>query len=103
MKDKLGNQITIKEFFSRWKQGIQQITQLQLTKINLIAYVSIFIGIIIGLIVMLKSKTYWLFIVLCGSFILTLTAFISTIQKFIILKNIQKQKKGGTNEKESTV
>ena len=94
MKDKFGNELTTKEFFQRWKQGIQDITLLQQIKINFIGYVFILVGILIGL-YSTYSKTWWLFIILIGSLILTITSFVGNLQKYFILKKLDNAMKGG--------
>ena len=88
MKDKQGNKLTTKEFFQKWKQGIKDITPLQTTRINIFGSLLVFIGIFIGLYATFVTKYWWLFIILCGSLILTSTAFISTLQKYFVYKEL---------------
>jgi len=77
-----------KEFFKKWGEGIQKITPFQQLKISLIGTTLVFIGIIIGIITMIINKTWWLLIILCGSFIIISTSFLGAIQKYKALKKI---------------
>ncbi len=105
MKDRAGKKVTTKEFFSRWKDGINQVTPLQQSKINFIGSVFMFIGVIIGIITTFILKTWWLFIILLGSFLLTAMAFLSNLQKYFAFKKINdqlKQMEENDNEQIST-
>ena len=88
-KDKEGNWITAKEFTTRWKQGVEGITPIQQTKSTISGYLIIFIGVLWGLILAYKSGTWWLFIILIGSTVVTGTQFIGTLQKYILLKKME--------------
>jgi len=88
MKDKSGKEITTKEFMSRWKQGIQDVTPYQQVQINIFGSILVLIGVIIGLIIMYSTKTWWLFIILCGSLFLSSTSFLSMLQKYFVLSKI---------------
>lgn len=98
---KTGEQITWKEFMERWKTGIQQVTPLQTTVINLYSQILVLIGVIIGLYFTWKTK--WLFIILIGSFGLAVVSLIGTIQKYLLFKDIQNKLKEVSNEQESPV
>jgi len=102
MKDKQGNELTAKEFLGRWKQGIQQITPYQQSVINLIGVILVFIGVIVGVYATFKSRTWWLFIILVGSFLLTLVSLLSSYQRYSIFKKINKQKEEIKDEQKST-
>lgn len=88
--DKSGKKITWKEFFARWKQGIQKVTPLQQIQVNLWGYLLVFAGIIWGIGLSFKLKQWWLFTILLGSFIITSTTVLGVLQKYLILKNIEK-------------
>lgn len=91
--------VSAKEFFSRWKQGVKDITPAQMNKINLQGNVMVLVGVLIGLWVTFQSKTWWLFVILCGSLFITGTGLLGAIQKQIMLKEFEKAMKGGyTNE-----
>jgi len=101
MRDKYGNYLTTKEFFSRWKQGIQSITPLQQTKISLQGVVMVLVGVIIGLISTFMTGVWWLFIVLIGSLFLTTVNLIGTLQRYFALKNLDSEfsmMKGGVQD-----
>jgi len=91
MKDKYGNQITTREFFSRWKQGIRDATPFQLIKINLMGVFIMIIGIAWGLYATYITGAYWLFLILIGSSFLTLTTLISMLKQYKALKDLNKR------------
>ena len=98
MRDKEGNYLTTKEFFERWKEGIQKITPLQQTKISLQGVLLVLVGVIIGLISTFMTAVWWLFIVLIGSLFLTSVNLIGTLQRYFALKKLDeefKAMKGG--------
>jgi len=81
----------IKTFFKKWGEGIQKITPLQQSKINLFGNVLVVIGVLIGLYATFTSKTWWLFTVLCGSLMLTSIGLLANYQKYVVLKRIEMQ------------
>ena len=88
-----------KSFMQKWKVGIQSITALQMSKINLFGSSFIIIGILIGIYSGYVTKTWWLFFVLIGSFVLASITIIAQLQKYIALDRIDKLMKsseGGT-------
>ena len=89
MKDKHGNQLTVKEFFSRWKDGIAKITPLQSAKINMQGTLLMVIGILIGIISTIMSHTWWLVIILVGSLIVTLMSLVKLYQSYRIYKEVE--------------
>ena len=98
MREKEGNYLTTKEFFERWKEGIQKITPLQQTKISLQGVLLVLVGVIIGLISTFMTAVWWLFIVLIGSLFLTSVNLIGTLQRYFALKQLDadfKAMKGG--------
>jgi len=103
MRDKEGNYLTTKEFFERWKEGIQKITPLQQTKISLQGVLLVLVGVIIGLISTFMTAVWWLFIVLIGSLFLTSVNLIGTLQRYFALKKLDeefKAMKGGIKNEE---
>lgn len=89
MKDRSGKKVTAKEFMSRWKQGISEVTPLQQTKVNLIGYAIVFLGIIWGIIISAITRTWWLMVILIGSLIVSGSQFLAIIQKYLILKKLE--------------
>jgi len=102
MKLKTGEQITTKEFMSRWKKGIQEITPYQQSKISLVGSCFMIIGVITGLITTFILKTWWLFIILCGSFLLVGVGTIANYQKYIALQKINNLMEGGEYEEQQS-
>ena len=98
-KDKLGEQISFKEYFSRWKLGIEGITPIQKltneargTLISLIGFITCFVALIIFREKLIVSWfAYGLILVFLGSTITTGLKYISLRQQLKIFKNIEKQ------------
>ena len=90
MKDKQGNQITISEFLSRWKEGMKAVTPLQQLKINNYGYILVLIGVVIGLYSTIKANVWWLVIILLGSLFVTGVALFGNVQRMIILSEQEK-------------
>ncbi len=78
------------EFLERWKKGIQSITPYQQTKITLFSNLLIIIGICIGLYATFNA-IWWLFIILLGSFGISIIQILGNIQKFLSLREIARQ------------
>lgn len=102
MKDKWGNEVSTKEFFVRWKQGIENVTPLQQTKISLFGIFLIVVGIIIGIITTVFTKTWWLTIILTGSLFLTSMNLIGQLQKLFSLNKLYKFE-GEENEQQGSI
>ena len=82
-KIKTGEVITRKEFFKRWKQGIEGISLLQQTQGQIQALYIIIIGIIGGIIasIIVIKTLWWLLIILIGSLYNIIIQLISLLQK----------------------
>lgn len=89
-KDKSGKWITPKEFATRFGEGVQQVSPIQQSKVTLLGQSIILMGILIGLFVTF-NQTWWLFIILIGSFIVSGTATLGAWQKFKIMKQMFSQ------------
>ena len=87
-----------KEFMSRWKEGIQKVDAFQTTKVNLVGYVIVMIGIVVGLVINFINEIWWLVIILFVSFIVSGTATLGAYQKYLILSKLNKDLKGGEDE-----
>ena len=87
-KDKQGNKLTWKQFFARWKEGINGITPIQKLQTQIIATRIQLLGIFLGLIVcILGWKTvWWLGIILLGALINTVVQYIGLVQNKSNLK-----------------
>ena len=90
-----------KEFVSKWKTGIDMITPLQRTKVDLVSYSIILLGMVLGIIINIRAKVWWLVIVLSGSLCLVGLTYLGAIQKYRILSKFEKEVK--ENEQESIV
>ena len=88
MKDRQGNEITMKEFMERWKQGMKDINPYQQSKINLIGVLLMLVGVIFGLYYTFVSKTWWMFLILLGSLFLISTNLLGLLQRYWSLKKV---------------
>ena len=89
--DKQGNKLTAKEFMERWRQGIEGLTPLQVTKTHLRSLKVALIGILLGLYysVMAFKQLYWLFVILLGSLGIMLSQWVAIWQKKKALEEIE--------------
>lgn len=78
-----------KEFFSRWKKGIEGITPLQQVRSSMTGSWIVLGGMIAGLIVNGYYGIWWLFTILIGSLLIFGMSFIATYQKYLALKRIE--------------
>jgi len=88
-KDREGKEVSYKEFKERWRAGIKSLTQLQLTRQQIIGNIIVLIGILVGIVTSIYYKQWWLLIVLVGSLIVSIVTYISTYQKYIILITLE--------------
>lgn len=88
-----GEKVTWKEAYKRFKKGAEEVTPLQQTQVNQIGYITIFIGVIWGIIYSIILKQWWLSIILTGSLVISSTSFLANWQKKTILKRIEKSMK----------
>ncbi len=94
-KGKEGKWITLTEFLSRWKDGIQKITPLQQLQTQMLGMLLIFAGILFGLVIAFRTSLWWLFIILLGSMIVFLSQIVGILQRYIILKAVKAMMDGG--------
>ena len=90
-KDKEGKKLEPKEFFKRWKEGIEGITPLQQSKSIYMNHWIMIIGLLCGLYICLINLTnlWWLAIILAAGFINALIIQIGNYQKYILLKRME--------------
>jgi len=97
MRDREGKKVKTKEFFKRWKAGIEGITPLQQAKTSLMGNWIVLSGIVAGMIinalVRMKDQWWWIEIILAGSLILVVIQMISGFQKYWRIKEVDKQMK----------
>lgn len=91
LKDKDGNKLTTKEFFSRWKKGIEGITPLQRISIQLTGLRLQILGLAIGLIVSLIGyrHLWWVAIILLGGLINIVLQYLTTKQQKKAIESIE--------------
>lgn len=85
-KDKDGKELTANEFFTRWKKGIQAVTAFQISKVSVIGYYIVALGLIVGLVTSIVMKQWWLMIILIGSSVITIANFIPVLSKYWRIK-----------------
>jgi hypothetical protein len=92
-KDKLGNKLTWKEYGERWKEGIEGITPLQQSSMQLRSINIMLIGLSCGFTITLFNlkNLWWLSIILGGGFFNTSVSWIGTYQRKRALKRIEKE------------
>ena len=92
-KDKKGKKLTASEFFSRWGEGIKQITPHQKIKFQLRGTFLILVGLVCGLVIsiMAYDKLWWVAIILLGALMVNGVSYLSMWQQKKMLDNIQKQ------------
>ncbi len=90
-KDKSGRWIDRKEFMSRFKDGVVNITPYQQARIVYKNSYLMLFGVLAGLIFTLFSfkNLWWLSIILFSAFINTVVVQIGNYQKYIAFKNIE--------------
>jgi len=93
-KDKEGNELTWKEYGSRWKKGIEGITPLQQKKMQMNSMYIIVLGLVCGLSITLFNfkVLWWLSIVLCGGLFNTLVQLIAVYQNKQALERLEQFK-----------
>ena len=95
-KDKQGNKLTSKEFFARWKQGIEGITPAQQVKVQITSTRIMLFGIVAGLIVTFFTfKTlWWVSLILTGALGTTYVQYVGLLQKKRAMENFENLDEG---------
>jgi hypothetical protein len=88
-KDRQGNKLTLRQFLTRWKTGLQGVTPFQQTKMQIWSMIIIIIGIVCGFVITLFAiqTLWWLTIILGGAFFNSIVQLLGLWQKKNILKN----------------
>ena len=91
-KDKEGKSLTRKEFFKRWKSGIEGITPIQKLKTQSLGTKIMILGIVIGLIICIIGYKilWWLGIILLGALINTFVQYLGIKQQLLVFKEVEK-------------
>ena len=97
LQDRDGKKLTTSEFFSRWGEGIKQITPAQKLKYQLRGTFMILVGLTCGLVISLMNyKTlWWVAIVLTGALLVNGIQYLSMRQQKVVLDNIDRTIKEG--------
>ena len=82
-------QLGFKGFFKKWGEGIDGVTPLQVTGITLLSFIPVLIGILYGIVVTFKSKTYWVTIILVAGLPLTFIQIFTNFQKYRKFKQVE--------------
>ncbi len=101
-KDKEGNKLTFKEFMTRWKGGIENVTPLQKTKIQLTGTKITLLGLFLGLCVSIYGwkNLWWVGIILIGALINTGVQYLATKQQKKLYQTIEDNFKEADEEVE---
>lgn len=73
------------EFFRRLKAGIETTSQVKQQKSQFWGHPFILLGILAGIYITFRAKTYWLTSILFGSLIIEIITIYGTYQKYLIL------------------
>lgn len=88
-KKRTGEYKTWKEFFKEWKLGLEKVTPLQQSIIQLWGFLISIIGIIWGIIFSFRIGYKWMCVILIGALIVAGVQMLGTWQKKQILKKIE--------------
>lgn len=90
-RDNKGNELTFKQFMQAWKSGIEGVTPLAQTNIQVRSTWIMILGVCLGLVVSLFAfkNMWWVFIILVGALGNTLMQLVSLKQKQKILKEFE--------------
>jgi len=92
-KAKDGEKLTFKQFLKRWWQGVEGVTPLQQTKTTLWGFPFIVGGSVWGFVVTLIDGTYWMALLIFGTFPITAMQIVSNWQKYKSLKKVEEAMK----------
>ena len=97
-KDNAGEKVKTKDFFQRWKDGIEGISPLQQSRTSLmgnwIVLSGVLGGMIINALVRISTQWIWIEVILLGSLVLVVMQMIGGLQKywkFKLAEKVQKQ------------
>ena len=90
-KDTQGNKLTPKEFLGRWKQGLQGVTPLQQTQVQIKSTWIMIVGIIAGIVIstIAIQTLWWLLVILVGALGNTSIQLLGLWQKKNILYQLE--------------
>ena len=98
MKTKTGENISLGEFFKRWKQGMDGINQYQALKVQILGNTIIIIGLLSGIVISIIGikNLWWLLLILVGGLFNQSVTLLTTYANYKRLKPFY-------NEQESTI
>ena len=107
-KDKEGNQLTAKEYFKKWSEGIKNLTPQQKVSNEFNATIVMLIGFIVGLValVIFREKmivswfAYGLILIFAGNTWTTIIKLIGFYQQKQFFKNMERQLEENEEEEE---
>jgi len=90
-KTKDGETITWKQFFRRWKRGIEGVTPFQQARMTFHSTWIILVGIVLGFEFSLfrLASLYWLSVILIGALANTIIIQIGNYQKYKLLRRLE--------------
>ena len=87
--NKKGEYRTWKEFFREWKTGMEKVTPLQQSTIQLWGIVISLIGIVWGIIFSIRLSYWWMMVILIGALIVVSVQFLGVYQRKTLLKQME--------------
>jgi hypothetical protein len=81
-KSKLGEKLTVKQFFKKWGEGIEGVTPRQQALTNFICVIPIIAGLIWGIAVTFLGGAYWMVLILVFSLPITAIQGLNAWQKY---------------------
>ena len=81
----------IKQFFKRWKEGIEGITKKQQIKMQVQSMYIMLLGISLGIMISIINlkNLYWLLIILIGGYFNATIGILSLMQQYRMIKKIE--------------
>lgn len=94
IKDKDGNEMTVKEAMAKWKLGMQSVTPLQQSQIAMFGFAIELIGISMGIYyAVFELEQLWLGLILGGALIVTGIGAFGNWQRINVYKKIEEMSK----------
>ena len=104
---KTGEQLKFKEFMKRWRRGVEGITQLQISRTEVIGGIIVCVGLISGIVSMAifrpKDMWWWIIICLSGGLLLNLLGVVGSLQKYWRCKKIEDTIKEINNQRKKDI
>lgn len=88
-KPTTGEKVSVKQFLSEWKKGMQEVTPLQQTIAAQWGQIISAIGVIWGIVFSIMIHYWWMAVILIGGLVVLATQMLGNWQKKMILKKIE--------------